>query len=382
MRPPLPGLCGVALAASVAFGQPGATETQPESCCAPVGRAALLVGAQADAALPDAPPIRADIPAEARPRMVWIPGGAFTMGGDDPLSRNDEKPLHRVRVDGFWIGATEVTNAQFAAFVEATGYITTAERPVDWEELKKQVPPGTPKPSDEALAPGSLVFTPPMRPVSLADFTQWWSWVHGASWRCPEGPGSTIAGREDYPVVHISFEDAQAYCDWLGARLPTEAEWEYAARGGLEGKVNAWGDEPIDATRANTWQGRFPAQNTEEDGYATAAPVASYPANGYGLFDMAGNVWEWCSDLYRPDAYALRVDGLADGAASVNPTGPAKAMDPRNPWSPESRVHRGGSFLCTDQYCSSYRPSARMAAPPDSGMQHLGFRVVVPLGQN
>ncbi|MFG0273990.1 MAG: formylglycine-generating enzyme family protein [Phycisphaerales bacterium] len=382
MRSPLPGLCGVALAASLALGQPGAPEEPAESCCAPIGRAALLVNAQAAPAKPETVPVRADVPADARPDMFWIEGGEFTMGGDDPLSRNDEKPLHRVRVDGFWIGVTEVTNAQFAAFVEATGYITTAERPVEWEELKKQLPPGTPKPPDAALVPGSLVFTPPRRPVSLADFTQWWSWVPGASWRHPKGPGSTVAGREDYPVVHVSFEDAQAYCAWLGARLPSEAEWEYAARGGLEGKVNAWGDEPIDATRANTWQGLFPAQNTADDGYTRAAPVRSYPPNGYGLFDMAGNVWEWCTDLYRPDAYALRIEALRDGAVSVNPTGPTEARDPRNPWAPDSRVHRGGSFLCTDQYCSSYRPSARMAAPPDTGMEHLGFRVVIDRGQN
>jgi len=299
------------------------------------------------------------------------------MGGVGALARDDEFPAHRVRVDGFWIGVTEVTNAQFAAFVEATGYVTVAERPVDWEELKKQLPPGTPKPPDEALAPGSLVFTPPARAVSLRDMTQWWSWVPGADWRHPEGPGSSIEDRMDHPVVHVAFADAQAYCAWIGGRLPTEAEWEFAARGGLEGKANAWGNEPIDAQRANTWQGRFPGQNTEDDGFARAAPVESYPPNGYGLFDMAGNVWEWCSDLYRPDAYALRLEALSDGEVSVNPSGPSSSMDPRNPRAPESRVHRGGSFLCTDQYCSSYRPSARMAAPPDTGMQHLGFRVVI-----
>ena len=377
MLTPLPGLCGVVLAASFAFGQPGATVDETKSCCAPLGRAALVMAQAPAQPVERAAPIPGDLPADARPEMVWIPGGEFTMGGVGPLARNDEFPTHRVRVDGFWIAATEVTNAQFAAFVEATGYVTVAERPVDWEELKKQVPPGTPKPPDEALVPGSLVFTPPARAVSLQDMTQWWSWVPGANWRHPDGPGSSIENRMDHPVVQVSFEDAQAYCEWIGGRLPTEAEWEFAARGGLEGAANAWGDEPVDATRANTWQGRFPAQNTADDGYAHAAPVASYPPNGYGLFDMAGNVWEWCSDLYRPDAYALRAERIGPDGVAVNPTGPQQSMDPRNPWAPESRVHRGGSFLCTDQYCSSYRPSARMAAPPDTGMQHLGFRLVI-----
>ncbi len=309
--------------------------------------------------------------------MVWIPGGEFTMGGDDPLSRADERPKHRVRVDGFWMDVTEVTNAQFAEFVDATGYVTVAERPVDWEELKKQVEPGTPKPPDEMLAPGSLVFTPPDHAVDLGDIFAWWSWVSGANWRHPEGPESSIEGRERFPVVHIAYEDAVAYCAWAGKRLPTEAEWEFAARGGLEGKVNCWGDEPIDGARANTWQGSFPSVNTKEDGFLRAAPVNSFPANGYGLYDMAGNVWEWCSDLYRPDAYALRVEEMGPEGVAVNPAGPEKSFDPRNPLSPESRVHRGGSFLCNDAYCASYRPSARMACPTDTGLQHLGFRCVL-----
>jgi len=286
--------------------------------------------------------------------MAWIPGGEFTMGSVDSLARPDEQPPHRVRVAGFWMDETEVTNAQFASFVAATGYRTVAERPVDWEELRKQVPPGTPKPPDSQLQPGALVFTPPAEPVGLDRYDRWWSWTTGACWNHPSGPGSSISGKEQEPVVHVALEDAQAYARWAGKRLPTEAEWEFAARGGLEGKRNAWGDEPVDPRRANTWQGHFPDRNTREDGFVLAAPVKSFPPNGYGLYDMAGNVWEWCSDAYRP----------YDGA------------DARITFVPGSHVVRGGSFLCCDSYCASYRPSARMSQTPDTGMQHLGFRCV------
>ncbi len=313
-------------------------------------------------------------PDASPPGMVWIPGGEFTMGGDDPLARPDERPRHRVRVDGFWMDFAEVTNARFAEFVRATGYKTVAERPVDWEELKKQVAPGTPKPPEEMLRPGSLVFTPPGEAVDTRDYFEWWTWTTGADWRHPEGPKSNIEGKGDHPVVHVAFEDAQAYCKWAGKRLPTEAEWEFAARGGLDGKVNVWGDEPVDPQRCNIWQGHFADKNTAEDGFARAAPVKSYPPNGYGLYDMAGNVWEWTSDLYRPDTYARRVLEIGKDGVAINPTGPKASLDPRNPHAPESRVHRGGSFLCNDSYCASYRPSARMACSPDSGLQHLGFR--------
>lgn len=316
-------------------------------------------------------------PPEAPGGMVWIPGGEFTMGSTDPLARPDESPKHRVRVDGFFMDATEVTNAQFAVFIEATGYKTVAERPVDWEELKKQAEPGTPKPADEMLQPGALVFTPPNEEVDLRFFDQWWAWTLGADWRHPEGPGSTIAGRENHPVVHVSFEDAQAYAKWVGKQLPTEAQWEYAARGGLMDKVNVWGNEAADASKCNIWQGHFPDVNTKADGFERTAPVKSFPANGYGLYDMAGNVWEWCADLYRPDTYARRVLEVGAGGVAVNPTGPNSSLDPRNPHAPETRVHRGGSFLCNDSYCASYRPSARMACSPDTGMSHLGFRCVV-----
>ena len=334
---------------------------------------------------PAAPPTPAasptPAPADAPAGMVWIPAGTFTMGSTDPLARPDESPRHRVTLRGFWIDVTEVTNAQFRAFVEATGYKTVAERPVDWEELKKQVPAGTPKPPDEMLAPGSLVFTQPAAYQPADDYFNWWAWTAGASWRHPQGPASSIDGRDDHPVVHIAYEDALAYCAWAGKRLPTEAEWEYAARGGLEGKVNAWGDESVDPGagkpwRCNIWQGEFPRRNVAFDGFVRSAPVRTYPPNGFGLFDTAGNVWEWCADLYADNAYAERVRGLAPGAAVTDPKGPSKSRDPRNPHAPESRVHRGGSFLCNDSYCASYRPSARMAASPDTALEHLGFRCV------
>jgi formylglycine-generating enzyme required for sulfatase activity len=313
-------------------------------------------------------------PSTAPAGMAWVPGGEFTMGTDDPSAAPAERPAHRVRVDGFWIDVSEVTNAEFRRFVVATGYVTTAERPVDWEQLKAESPPGTPKPPDEKLAPGSLVFILPDGPVSLDDHTAWWRWVPGACWTHPEGPGSTIDGRDDHPVVQVSWDDATAYARWAGKRLPTEAEWELAARGGLEGRKYAWGDElqPGDRPLANTWQGHFPERNTRADGHDRTAPVRSYPPNGFGLHDMIGNVWEWCSDWYRPDAYRL----VPPGVVTANPTGPDAAFDPAEPYQPR-RVTRGGSFLCSPNYCSNYRPSARRGTAPDSGMSHLGFRCVL-----
>jgi len=313
---------------------------------------------------------------DAPPGMVWIPGGEFAMGSTDPLARDDEQPVHRVRVRGFWMDATEVTNAQFRAFVQATGYRTVAERPIDWKELRKQVPEGTPKPPPEKLLPGSLVFAPPANAVALDDVAQWWSWTTGADWQHPTGPGSSIDGKGDLPVVHVAHEDAVAYCAWAGKRLPTEAEWEFAARGGIAAAVNTWGNEPVGPSRANTWQGHFPDVNTMADGFAGAAPVRSFPANGYGLHDMAGNVWEWCSDRYRPDAYVRDVAAAGPDGVTIDPQGPPASMDPRNPHAPDSRVHRGGSFLCNDSYCASYRVAARMSCPPDTGMSHVGFRCV------
>ena len=331
-----------------------------------------------------APPLAVTTPATTTPDattttpagMVWIPGGEFMMGGVGALARPDELPRHRVRVDGFWMDITEVTNAQFAQFANATNYKTVAERPVDWEELKKQVPPGTPKPPEEMLLPGSLVFAPPSITVPLHDASQWWAWTTGASWRHPAGPQSDLVGKENFPVVQIAYEDALAYAKWANKRLPTEAEWEFAARGGLADKANVWGDEPVDATRCNTWQGSFPTNNTAQDGFVGAAPAKSFAANGYGLYDMAGNVWEWCSDRYLIDLYAQREFQLGAKGVTVNPTGPTTSFDPRHPGAPELRVHRGGSFLCNDSYCASYRPSARMSTPPDTSLAHLGFRCV------
>ncbi len=325
-----------------------------------------------------AQPVLPAAPQEPPAGMIWVPAGEFTMGSDRPEARPDERPAHRVRVDGFWIDATEVTNKQFAAFVEATGYVTTAERKPDWEELKKQVPPGTPKPPDEVLVAGSLVFTPPARAVDLRDFSQWWSWTPGADWRHPQGPESSIDDMEDYPVVHVSWEDANAYCRWAGRRLPSEAEWERAARLGHDAEQYAWGTEltPGGTHMANIWQGAFPYRNTQEDGYVGAAPVGSFPPNEIGLYDMAGNVWEWTSDRFRTDTYAERAKRIKPGGFADNPAGSAETADPRNPWAGDSRVQRGGSFLCHASYCESYRPSARMATPPDTGLSHLGFRTV------
>jgi formylglycine-generating enzyme required for sulfatase activity len=306
--------------------------------------------------------------------MVWIPGGEFTMGTDLDLGWVDEKPAHRVRVDGFWMDQTEVTNAQFRDFVKATGYATTAEKPPDVEEILRQLPPDTPPPPREKLVPGSLVFQPTVgKLLDFRDYSQWWHWTPGANWRHPEGPGSSLAGKDDHPVVHVSWDDAVAYARWAGKRLPTEAEWEFAARGGLEDKPYVWGDEKPSDTRifANVWQGEFPHQNTARDGFVRTAAVKSFAANGYDLFDMAGNVWEWCRDFYRVDLYRQR----AGKGVIVNPAGPDSALDPRNPRAP-SRVQRGGSFLCHESYCLRYRPSARHGCSPDTGMSHVGFRCV------
>ncbi|PVY43724.1 formylglycine-generating enzyme family protein [Pontibacter virosus] len=301
--------------------------------------------------------------------MVWIEGGTFMMGASDQQARPDELPKHKVTVDGFWMDATEVTNAEFARFVEATGYVTTAEKKPDWAELKKQLPPGTPKPDESVLVPASLVFQPPAGRVNIQDFTSWWTWKEGANWRQPQGPGSSIAGKEDHPVVHISWYDAQAYCTWAGKRLPTEAEWEWAARGGLEDKTYPWGNEPINSSKANTWQGSFPTRNTEQDGFYRTAPVRSFAPNGYGLYDMAGNVWEWCSDFYHNRYYSM-----SHAAGGIrNPAGPTVSHDPDEPLA-KKRVIRGGSFLCNDSYCSGFRVSSKMKSTEDSGMEHVGFR--------
>jgi formylglycine-generating enzyme len=308
------------------------------------------------------------------PGMVHIPAGSYMMGGDTAQAKPDELPKHAVKIASFWLDENQVTNQQFKAFVAATHYVTTAEKKPDWEELRKQLPENTPKPDDSLLVPASVVFTPPSQPVPLNDYSQWWSWVPGANWQHPRGPKSTIERLDSHPVVHISWNDAKAYCSWKGKRLPTEAEWEWAARGGLKNKPYPWGDEAIDsgAVKANTWQGHFPNQNTLRDKYYYTSPVKSFPPNGYGLYDMAGNVWEWVSDWYHHDYYQL-VTKEEHKHPSVNPQGPRSSYDPDEPFA-QKKVLRGGSFLCSEQYCTGYRVSARMKSTPDTSMEHTGFR--------
>lgn len=320
---------------------------------------------------PDPRPGAANAVPPSIPGMVWIPGGEFTMGGVGPLARDDEFPLHRVRVSGFHLDATEVTVAQFAAFVAATGYVTTAERAPTVEEILAQSPPGTPPPEPASLVAGSMVFRAPPAAVPLDDWRNWWAWEAGASWNRPRGAAGGAPLRDDLPVVHVSWEDAAAYARWAGKRLPTEAEWEFACRGGLEGAEFSWGGEPPDvgAKKANLWQGPFPHGNAVADGFAEIAPVKTFAPNGYGLYDMIGNVWEWTADWYHPETYTR---DAARGVV-VDPKGPDSSFDPREPYA-KKRVIRGGSFLCNEVYCSSYRPSARMATATDTGQSHLGFR--------
>jgi formylglycine-generating enzyme required for sulfatase activity len=338
-----------------------ATEPTTES------RAAMRDGVFAATVANDTTPT-----APAPPGMVWVPGGEFSMGAADPpgmdrvgmQATEDSRPIHRVYVDGFWMDRTVVTNAEFAAFVQATRYVTVAERTPTAEEY-----PGAPA---DRLVAGSVIFSPPDHPVPLDSHFRWWSYAKGANWRHPEGPSSSLTGRDAYPVVHVAYEDALAYATWARKRLPTEAEWEFAARGGLSGKPFAWGDEfrPGRHWMANTHQGHFPDHDTGDDAHVGLAAVAQYPPNGYGLYDMAGNVWEWVSDWYRPDYYRE----LA-GALARNPTGPTSSFDPAEPHE-KKRVQRGGSYLCTDQYCSRYMVGTRGKGDVSTGTNHLGFRCV------
>lgn len=308
--------------------------------------------------------------------MVWIPGGTLMQGAvsQDQMAMGHEKPAHKVAVDGFFMDITEVTNVQFKKFVDETGYKTVAERPIDWEEMKKQLPAGTPKPHDSIMQPGSLVFKKTKSSVpNLYDFSQWWEWKIGTNWREPNGPGTSIKGKDNHPVVHVSYEDAVTYCEWAGRRLPTEAEWERAARGERTGKIFSWGDDSsVLAKMANTWEGEFPVNNTKVDGYERRAQVKSYPPNDFGLYDMAGNVWEWTSDWYNSDYYK-KVS--SKNSVTVNPKGAEQPFNERDPYARE-RVIKGGSFLCSASYCASYRVSARMATSLDSSQEHLGFRTV------
>ena len=312
------------------------------------------------------------------PGMVWISGGIYDMGASDGdrMALPHEKPKHTVKVDGFYMDETEVTNAQFSKFIEATNYITTAERPVDWELIKQQLPPGTPKPHDSLLLPGSLLFKKTKESVpNLYDFSQWWRWTNGANWKQPEGKGSSIDGKDNHPVVHVSYEDAMAYCHWAGRRLPTEAEWEFAARGGKRDKIYFWGDLTDKlSSYVNSWEGEFPVDNTQADGFEKSAPVKTYPPNGYGLYEISGNVWEWTSDWYSSQYYQY----CKENSITNNPKGPNEAFNPNNPYIDE-RVIRGGSFLCNASYCASYRVSSRMATDPNTSLEHLGFRTVIDL---
>ncbi len=306
----------------------------------------------------------AHLNAAAPSGMARIPAGRFTMGSASPMFP-DAKPLHSVDLDGFFMDRCLVTNAQFARFVHATGYVTVAERRPD-PKLFPGVPP-------DKLVPGAVVFVPPVHPVPLDDAARWWRYMPGANWRHPQGPNSTLRGKFSHPVVQVCWDDASAYARWAGKRLPTEAEWEYAARGGLNQKPYVWGSAfmPHGRMMANTFQGHFPDRNTQKDGYAGTSPVMSFAPNGYGLYDMAGNVWEWCADWYRPDYYAL--------SPRKNPLGPTDSLDPQEPDLPK-RVQRGGSFLCTDQYCSRYMPGGRGKGDVLTGACNVGFRCVVSAG--
>jgi len=314
--------------------------------------------------------IEKEVPSSLAPRdMVHIPGGVFRMGSDRHYP--EEAPSHLVKVDGFWIDRTPVTNREFRKFVNATGYVTFAEIAPDAKDYPGALP--------HMLKAGSLVFTPPKSAVDLNDWSQWWTFKFGADWRRPYGPRSSISGLDDHPVVHVAYRDAEAYAAWAGKALPTEAEWEAAARGGLDGAEYAWGDEftPGGKHMANTWQGAFPHENVKADGWARTSPVGTFPANGYGLFDMIGNVWEWTTDFWSSRHPA---DAAKPCCAPKNPRG-GREEESYDPCQPQIRIPRkvlkGGSHLCAPNYCRRYRPAARHAEPVDTSTSHVGFRCVV-----
>lgn len=315
--------------------------------------------------------------------MAWVPGGQFLMGSEHRLAHRNERPVHAVALKPFWMDLHHVTNGEFARFVQATGFVTTAEKKPDWDTVRVQLPPGTPKPPDNVLVAGAMVFTGTDRAVRLDDYSQWWTYVPGANWRHPQGPASHIQGKDDHPVVQVSHDDALAYAHWIGKRLPTEAEWEFAARGGLEQATYAWGDSvtPGGQRMANTWDlsaSPFPVINPKAGGATGTMPVGSFPPNGYGLQDMTGNAWHWVADWYRADYFVQQAQRY--GSEPVNdPQGPEDSFDPSQVGTPDNaprKVIRGGSFLCNEDYCLSYRPSARRGSDPYSPMSHLGFRLV------
>jgi formylglycine-generating enzyme len=348
----------IALAVFVAAGPACRSESPPQA------------GQPAASAAPSTPPAAAHVntagaPGPAPAGMVWVPGGTFWMGCEN-CGMPDALPVHLTSVDALWMDRTPVTNAEFERFVKATGYVTVAERPLDPRDY-----PGVPR---DKLVPGSAVFSPTATPVPLDNPLQWWRYTPGANWKHPEGPGSSLKERADHPVVHVAFEDVAAYAKWVNKRLPTEAEFEFAARGGLDRQMYPWGNEltPGGKAAANTWQGQFPARDRGEDGYLGTSPVTAFPPNGFGLYDMGGNVWQWCADWYRPDTYAQWAQA---GAIAHNPQGPADSFDPQEPGAAK-RVLRGGSYMCTDQYCARYLVGSRGKGEVTSGTSNLGFRLV------
>lgn len=319
--------------------------------------------------------IKKSLNSKAPDGMIWVEGKTFLQGAKqgDTYAMPREKPAHSVTVDGFFIDITEVTNKQFKKFVDQTKYVTIAEREIDWEEIKKQLPPNTPKPHDSILQPGSLIFNKKVTAVvNMNNYSQWWTWKIGANWKHPSGPDSTIDAKDDFPVVHIALEDALAYCKWANRALPTEAQWESAAQGNNTTSIFTWGnDDAVLNSNANTWQGDFPIKNESKDGFEFVSPVKSYPPNSIGLYDMTGNVWEITRDLYNVDYYKE----VNISKPLLNPKGATTSYNPSNLYQTE-QVIKGGSFLCHASYCASYRISAKMGVTIDSGSDHVGFRTV------